>query len=73
MTIELKQKLAFALLMGIVTTGIVSFTLVSVNLGLTSLFLTIWLRSWLVAYITVIPIVLFVAPRIQAFVYRVIK
>jgi hypothetical protein len=29
----MKNKIAFALIMGIVTTGIISFTLISVNIG----------------------------------------
>lgn len=61
----MKQKLAFALLMGIVTTGIISFTLVSINVGFVERFLAIWLRSWAVAYVVAIPCILLIAPRVQ--------
>lgn len=64
----MKEKVAFALLMGIVTTGIISFTLISINVGYTQHFLKIWLRSWSIAYLVVIPAILFVGPRVQAVV-----
>ena len=64
----MKQKIAFACLMGIVTTGLISFTVVLVNLGLTENFLKIWLKSWVIAYLTAIPVILIAAPRIERFV-----
>jgi hypothetical protein len=30
----MKRKIAFALLMGIITTGIISFSLIAINVGL---------------------------------------
>lgn len=50
-----KQKIAFAFLMGIVTTGMVSFTVVLVNLGFTEGFLGVWVRSWSVAFLVIVP------------------
>jgi len=41
----MKRKIAFAFLMGIITTGLISFTVVSVNLGFAENFLKIWLKS----------------------------
>ncbi|MBL7932849.1 MAG: DUF2798 domain-containing protein [Bacteroidia bacterium] len=61
----MKQKIAFALIMGIVTTGIISFTLISINLGFTERFLKIWLKSWAMAYTVVIPAILIIGPRVQ--------
>lgn len=72
MNTELKRKIAFALLMGIVTTGIISFTLLSLNLGFSEDFALTWLRSWSVAYVIVIPAILVIGPRLQAQVDRVI-
>ncbi|KOY87106.1 hypothetical protein AD998_14000 [bacterium 336/3] len=66
----MKQRLIFALLMGIITTGIISFTLISINVGFTEKFLQIWLKSWIIAYLVVIPAILFIAPRVQAFVNK---
>jgi hypothetical protein len=68
---ELKRKIAFAMLMGVVTTGIISFALVALNLGMASAFLRTWLRSWLISYVIVIPAILLVGPRLQAQVDRV--
>lgn len=63
----------FALLMGIVTTGIISFTLISVNIGYTERFLKIWLKSWGIAYLVVIPAILLIGPRIQKLVDKLLK
>ena len=69
----MKNKIAFALIMGIVTTGIISFTLISVNIGYTEKFLKIWLRSWGMAYLVVIPAILIIGPRIQNLVDKLLK
>lgn len=69
----MKNKICFALLMGIVTTGIISFTLISVNIGFTSRFPAIWLRSWGMAYIVVIPAILIIGPRLQQLVDKLLK
>jgi uncharacterized protein YaaW (UPF0174 family) len=66
----MKQKLAFALLMGIVTTGIISFTLISVNIGFNERFLAIWCRAWGTAYMVVIPAILLIGPLVQRMVDR---
>ncbi|HEX8250151.1 MAG TPA: DUF2798 domain-containing protein [Pyrinomonadaceae bacterium] len=64
----MKQKITFALLMGIVTTGLVSFTVIFANLGLAENFLKIWLKSWAIAYLIVIPAILIIAPQIERLV-----
>ena len=64
----MKQKIAFAMIMGIITTGIISFTLISINIGFINDFLKIWLKSWVMAYVVVIPCILLIAPRIQLMV-----
>jgi integral membrane sensor domain MASE1 len=61
----MKRKIAFALLMGIITTAIVSFTLVAVNVGFSARFLPVWLRSWVIAYLVVIPVILVISPALQ--------
>jgi len=66
----MKKRLAFALLMGILTTGIISFALIAINLGFGPVFLGIWLRAWALAYAVVIPVILLIAPRVQAAVDR---
>jgi hypothetical protein len=69
----MKNKIAFAALMGIVTTGIISFTLISVNIGFSGNFLSIWLRSWGMAYSVAIPAILIIGPRVQKLVDRLLK
>lgn len=73
MNVQIKRKIAFALLMGIVTTGIISFSLIGFNLGFNRDFVAIWLRSWAMAYAIVIPAILLISPRLQAHVDRVIN
>lgn len=69
----MKQKIAFALIMGIITTGIISFTLISINVGLINGFLKVWLRSWATAYLVVIPAILFIGPLVQAVVDKLFR
>lgn len=69
----MKNRIAFALTMGIITTGIISFTLISVNIGYTEKFLNIWLRSWGMAYLVVIPAILIIGPAIQKLVDKLLK
>lgn len=61
----MKQKIAFALLMGLCTTGIISLVLVSESTGFSAIFLSTWLRSWGMAYVVVVPVILIVGPRVQ--------
>lgn len=68
---DLKRKIAFAMLMGVVTTGIISFVLVALNFGMASGFIRTWLRCWMISYLIVIPAILLVGPRLQAQVDRV--
>ena len=67
----MKSKIAFALIMGVITTGIISFALILVNIGFTEKFMKIWFRSWCLAYLVVIPIILIIAPKIQKLVDKI--
>jgi low affinity Fe/Cu permease len=69
----MKQKIAFALIMGLITTAVISFVLISVNLGFTEKFLVAWLRSWSISYVLAVSLVLIVAPRVQLLVSYLIK
>lgn len=73
MTTHMKRKIAFALLMGIVTTGIISFALLALNLGFSRGFALTWLRSWGIGYVIVIPAILVIGPRLQAQIDRLIN
>jgi Protein of unknown function (DUF2798) len=72
MNTQLKRKIAFTLSMGIVTTGIISFVLLALNLGFSSEFALAWLRSWVVGYVIVVPAILLIGPRLQAQVDRLV-
>jgi len=69
----MKNRILFALVMGIVTTGIISFTLIAVNIGFGERFLHIWLKSWGMAYLVVIPAILIIGPQIQKLVDSILK
>lgn len=64
----MKQKIAAAFIMGLITTGIISFTLISINVGFTQNFLARWLKSWRIAYIIIVPVILFIGPKVQLLV-----
>ncbi|GAA3978745.1 DUF2798 domain-containing protein [Pedobacter ginsengiterrae] len=64
----MKKKLAFAIIMAIFTTGIVTFAAISVNIGFTQNFIKIWLKSWGISYIVAIPSILIIAPKVQSLV-----
>lgn len=72
MNLQLKRKIAFALSMGVVTTGIISFVLIALNLGFVQGFALTWLKSWSMAYLIVIPAILLIGPRLQAQIERII-
>ena len=59
------QKYLSATGIAFVVTSYISFALVALNVGFSGDFLLIWLRSWLLAFLLVIPSLLFVAPSIK--------
>ena len=70
----MKKKIVFALLMGLVTTGIISLILILINTNLSGLkFLKIWSKSWLIAYLIVIPVIFFISPKIEKMVNKLLK
>ncbi len=73
MNTQVKRKIAFALLMGVVTTGIISFTLIALNLGFSERFAVTWLRSWGIAYVIAIPAILLIGPQLQSRIDRFIR
>lgn len=73
MNTQMKRRITFALSMGVLTTGIISFVLIALNLGFSKGFALAWLRSWCIAYVLVIPAILVVGPKLQARVDRLIN
>jgi hypothetical protein len=73
MNIQVKRRIAFALTMGLVTTGIISFVLLAISIGFSPEFWMKWLRSWGIGYVVVIPAILLIGPRLQGWLERLIK
>lgn len=69
---DFTKKIVFAFLMGAITTGLISFALITINIGFTSIFFKTWLKSWVLAYIFVIPAILFIAPKVEQFVHTMV-
>lgn len=69
---DLTKKIVFAFLMGAITTGLISFALITINIGFTSSFFKIWIKSWILAYIFVIPAILFIAPKVEQFAHAMV-
>jgi len=68
---QMKQKIAFALIMGSITTAVISFTLIYLNIGFTAKFWKVFLKSWGIAYLMVIPTILIISPLIQKLVDKI--
>jgi len=64
----MKQKIIGAFIMGFITTGIISFSLISINIGFIENFLFKWLKSWAIAYVIVVPVILIIAPKVNTLV-----
>ncbi|MCW3110138.1 MAG: hypothetical protein JWQ09_4644 [Segetibacter sp.] len=69
----MKHRIVFAMIMGGITTGIVTFTVISVNIGFVPVFLSIWIKSWLLAYIVAIPAILIISPKVQLLVNYLLR
>lgn len=73
MSNESKRKVAFALAMGLLTTGIITFVLLAMNAGFTPMFAERWFHSWFIAYVIVVPLILFIGPNLQSRINRIIE
>lgn len=72
MTLHLKRKVAFALLMTIFTTGTSSFFFLALNLGFNEEFVVLWLRSWGIGFVLIAPVMLLAGPPLQEQIDRLI-
>ena len=64
------SRVVFALLMGVITTGTITFLLICLNVGFGVTFLTVWIRAWELAYLIVVPLVLLTAPALQRLIAK---
>jgi hypothetical protein len=62
----MRQSMIFALIMALVTTGVISSSLVLFNFGFKPGFIITWLRSWLISYPMAVALIIFVGPGVQA-------
>lgn len=69
----MKKKIAFSMIMALITTFIISFLLISINVGFGEKFVTVWLKSWALAYMMAVPSILIIAPRVEKLVERILK
>ena len=64
----MKHRIASALIMGLLTTGIITFVLVIINIGFNERFIINWCRSWVMAYVIIVPLIFVAGPKVQQFV-----
>lgn len=69
----MKHRILFAVVMGAITTSIISFALIAMNIGFNDKFLSIWMRSWPVSYVLAVSAMLTIAPRIQRLVNHILQ
>jgi low affinity Fe/Cu permease len=69
----MKHRIAFALIMGMITTFIISFVLIAVNRGFGDRFIIAWLRSWSISYVLAVAAMLTIAPKVQMLVNYLLK
>ena len=60
-----KNGLKLAMVSALIVTSYVTFALVVFNLGFSDGFLVKWLFNWMIAFVLVVPSLLFVAPVIK--------
>jgi hypothetical protein len=69
----MKKRILFALIMGVITTIVISFTIIALNVGFVGNFIAIWFRSWCLSYFLAVMATIFIAPRVQSFVDRFLQ
>lgn len=65
----LKKRILFAIIMALFTVAIMVTVMLGVNMGFGSeLFWRNWLRSYAIAYLTIVPVILLLGPQVQRLV-----
>lgn len=65
----LKKRILFAIIMALFTVAIMVTVMLGVNMGFGSeLFWRSWLRSYAIAYLTIVPVILLLGPQVQRLV-----
>lgn len=70
----MKKRILFAFIMALFTVAIMVTVMLGVNMGFGSeLFWRSWLRSYVIAYVTIVPVILLLGPQVQRLVDRIMK
>jgi hypothetical protein len=69
----MKQRIVFAMIMGAITTGVVTITAIVVNMGFFPGLIAVWLKSWLVSYVVAVPFIIFLTPKVQHLVTNLFR
>lgn len=67
---SLLNRVLFALLMALITTSVVVLVTVVSQVGLSDSLFNVWLRTFAVAYLLVVPTIIIFAPRLQRRLFR---
>jgi hypothetical protein len=59
--------------MGLITTAMISFVLVAMNVGFNGKFFVTWLRSWPISYVLAVSSTLIISPKVQAIVNYLVR
>ena len=66
----MKNRIVFAISMALINASIISFTLTAYNVGFPEDFLSRWSANFLIAFLIVVPSIIFVGPRIYALIEK---
>ena len=66
------KKIVFPFIMALFMSCIMSFVITLFNLGLVDELITIWLRSWLFAFIVALPTIIVISPIVHKITERLI-
>ncbi len=67
----MKHRIIFAMTMALINASIISFTLTAYNVGFPSDFLSRWAANFLIAYVIVVPSIIFVGPKVKNLIDKI--
>ncbi len=67
------QRVLFSFFMALLMSGIMSFSISVLNIGLIEGLVLIWLKSWGFSFVVAFPVVFIIAPIVTILVGRLIK
>ncbi len=67
------ESLVFAFINAAFMSGLMSFIITFLNMGMIDNFISVWLNSYWKAFLVAVPIILFITPKIRKIVSSIIK